>query len=158
MVHQNQSEDQVESQERSASPEPKKGRKAPVSRVTKKKAPAKKTRGKSSTPAPQKKKTYPKKGTASRNFQNKKKGNASSVDKYDKTSEEIVDESWKLFRNRYSLNFNLCKGCNDELYHDDEKFEFDGEKYTAKIPMCHKCVVSNMTMNTVYYMGFIKED
>ena len=114
---------------------------------TKKKAPAKKAATKKSP-----KKKNAKRAESPDEGDDSGKGN--SKDRYEKTPEEIETDSWKLFCGRYSLTFHVCKSCRNDMYHDDDKFEIDGDEYVAKVKMCKKCAVSNLMMNTVHYMGF----
>ena len=117
---------------------------------TKKKTPAKK-KTKKSPAKKDREESYPRDG---KKAPMGKKGKNDK--KYEKTPEEIVDESWKLFRNRYAMIFHICKSCNTDMYHDDEKFEYDEdlEKHCLKLKMCSKCAMSNLSINNIYYMGF----
>ena len=79
--------------------------------------------------------------------------------KKEKSPDEIVGDSWKIFQPRYGVTLHLCYDCVGALYGDDEKFEYLGdEQYLAKIGMCPECAVGNISMSGSYYTNFGKKN
>lgn len=78
--------------------------------------------------------------------------------RYDKSADDIVSESWKLFQPQYSIIWNLCYDCNGKVYGDDEKFESLGNReFLAKVRMCEKCAIGNLSVKTTHYANFGKK-
>jgi len=79
--------------------------------------------------------------------------------KKEKSPDEIVGDSWKIFQPRYGVTLHLCYDCVGALYGDDEKFEYLGdEQYLAKIGMCPECAVGNISLSGSYYTNFGKKN
>jgi len=135
------------------------------SKVTKKsrKPAAKKPAAKKAatrSPARQKRSAEsPKRGNGGSKVHSKKPQSTFNLEKDypEKTPKQICADSWKLFQSKYALVFYLCRECNRNLYRNDEKFEHLGKgQYLARIGMCSKCAVGNITVNATQYMNFGK--